>query len=64
MDANSGFKLFVCAGAIVLVADEVSESDRCDSLDALLYSQTVAARKVADFALVESWCHANKMAMR
>lgn len=64
MDEVAGFKLFVCAGAIVLVADEVSESNQCDSLDALLYSQTVAARKVADFSQVEAWCQANKMAMR
>jgi hypothetical protein len=64
MDEAFGFKLFVCAGAIVLVADEVSGADKCDSLDALLYSQTAAARKVADYSLGESWCHANKMAMR
>lgn len=64
MDEVAGFKLFVCAGAIVLVANEVSESDQCDSLDALLYSQTVAARKVADFSLVDAWCDAKKMAMR
>lgn len=64
MDANTGFDVFVCAGAIVLVANEVSASDRRDTLDALLYSQTVAARKVTDLASVVSWCHGHKMAMR
>lgn len=61
---NAEFKTFVCAGAVILVADELSESDSSDSLDALLYSQTVASRKVLDVRDVESWIHANKMALR
>lgn len=61
---NTGFKTFVCAGAVILVADELSAADRSDSLDALLYAQTVAAHKVSDGRDVESWAHANNMALR
>jgi hypothetical protein len=61
---NTGIKTFVCAGAVVLVADELSAADRSDSLDALLYSQMVASHKVSDIRDVEAWAHANKMAMR
>ncbi|CAI8925382.1 hypothetical protein [Pseudomonas sp. IT-P395] len=61
---NTGSKTFVCAGAIILLADELSTADRSDSLDALLYSQTVASHKVSDVSDVTAWTHANKMAMR
>ncbi|MHC8348549.1 hypothetical protein ACYZT7_03990 [Pseudomonas sp. RT4P38] len=64
MNAGVGFKTFICAGAVILVADELPESDRHDGLDALLYSQTVASHKVPDFSEIEPWTHANKMAMR
>lgn len=61
---NTKFETFVCAGAVILVADELSDADRSDSLDALLYSQTVAAHKAADMHDADTWIHANKMAMR
>jgi hypothetical protein len=61
---NTGYKTFVCAGAVILLADELSAADRSDSLDALLYAQTVASHKVSDVHDVESWAHANKVAMR
>ncbi|KAE9648927.1 hypothetical protein [Pseudomonas sp. PB106] len=61
---NTKFEIFVCAGAVILVADELSDADRSDSLDALLYSQTVAAHKAADMRDADTWIHANKVAMR
>lgn len=64
MNTGGGFTTFICAGAVIMVADELPESDRHDGLDALLYSQTVASHKVPDFSEVEPWIHANKVAMR
>ena len=64
MNTGVGFKTFICAGAVILVADKLPEPDRHDGLDALLYSQTVASHKVPDFSEVEPWTHANKIAMR
>jgi hypothetical protein len=64
MGSGMNYSTFICAGTVVLVADELSMSDRQDGLDALLYAQTVATRKVPDFAEFESWAYANKMAVR
>lgn len=64
MNAGVGFKAFVCAGTVVLVADELLASDRCDGLDALLYAQLVASRKCPDFAQVDAWNQANRIALR
>lgn len=64
MHKTLGFKAFICAGAVILVADELSESDTQDSLDALLYSQAAATNKITDLTQVETWTRANKMAMR
>lgn len=64
MNTGVGFKTFICAGAVILVAVELPESDRHDGLDALLYSQTIASHKVPDFSEIKPWTHANKMAMR
>jgi hypothetical protein len=64
MNAGFGFKASICAGAVILMADELPESERYDGLDALLYSQTVASHKVPDLTEFESWAHADKMAMR
>ena len=57
-------KVFVCAGALVLVSKELSASDIDDSLDALLYSQTVASHKVPDAVEYEAWNDANKTALK
>jgi hypothetical protein len=64
MNTGIGFKTFICAGTVVLVADELLESDRCDGLDALLYAQLVASHKCPDFAQVDPWNQANKVALR
>lgn len=64
MSSGLNYTTFICAGAVILVADELSTSDRQDGLDALLYAQTVATRKVPDFEEFESWAYANKMAVR
>ncbi|MHB2245860.1 hypothetical protein ACX64O_03155 [Pseudomonas fitomaticsae] len=64
MNKGIGFKTFICAGTVVLVADELLESDRCDGLDALLYAQLVASHKCPDFAQVDPWSQANKIALR
>ncbi|MGE8176106.1 hypothetical protein [Pseudomonas fluorescens] len=64
MSTGLSYTTFMCAGTVILVADELSGSDRQDGLDALLYSQTVASRKFPDFAEFESWMRASKMAIR
>lgn len=64
MSRDPSCSAFVCGCALVLVADDLSSQERQDALDALLYSQTAASRKVLELSAVESWAHANKMAMR
>lgn len=64
MNKDAGFKTYICAGALIWVADELSAADRLDSLDALLYCQTVAAHKTAQFSDKQAWAHANKMAIK
>jgi len=64
MDFNSGYKPFICAGAVILVANDLSESNTRDILDALLYAQTAAANNVTDFSQTASWTNAHKIAMR
>ena len=64
MDFNSKLNPFICAGAIVLVMADLPQANTTDSLDALLYSQTVAANKVTDFSRGEPWANANKIALR
>ncbi|MDI2142865.1 MULTISPECIES: hypothetical protein [unclassified Pseudomonas] len=64
MNTDVGVKTFICAGTVVLVADELLESDRCDGLDALLYAQLVASHKCPDLTQVDSWNQANKTALR
>ena len=55
---------YLCAGAVILVANELSASDRQDGLDSLLYAQTVASHKFADSADFQSWINASRMAMK
>lgn len=64
MNTLTGFKTFICAGTVVLVADELSAAEQQDGLDALLYAQTVACHKHPDVAQVEPWNHASKIALR
>lgn len=64
MNTGIGSTIYICAGAVVLVSDQIPESDECDGLDALLYSQTVASHKEPDLSKIEAWTHAGKVAMR
>lgn len=64
MMAALNYSPYLCAGAVVLVANKLSDADRQDGLDALLYSQTVASRKCPDFAEFEPWITASRSAMK
>ncbi|MCP1421355.1 MULTISPECIES: hypothetical protein [Pseudomonas] len=64
MNTDLNYTTYVCAGSVVLVADEVSGPDRQDGLDALLYAHTVASHKFPEFGTFDDWAQANKMAVR
>ena len=64
MNTGLNYRTYICAGSMILVADEVSGADRQDGLDALLYAQTVASLKCLDVSAFDDWVHANKMAIR
>jgi hypothetical protein len=64
MNTGLNFTTYICAGSLILLADELSGPDRQDGLDALLYAHTVASHKSPDFRTIDDWTHANKMAVR
>ncbi|MHC8289183.1 hypothetical protein ACYZUD_20700 [Pseudomonas sp. XS1P51] len=64
MSAASNYATYICAGTVILVANELSESHSQDGLDSLLYSQTVASRKFPDFAQSDLWINASRIAMK
>ncbi|MFJ2712080.1 hypothetical protein ACIOZM_14485 [Pseudomonas sp. NPDC087346] len=64
MNTDIGSTIYICAGAVVLMSNQIPQTDRCDGLDALLYSQTVASHKEPDLSKFEAWTHAGKVAMR
>ncbi|MBV6826158.1 hypothetical protein [Pseudomonas sp. PD9R] len=64
MSKGLNYETFICSGALMLVADELSAPERQDGLDALLYAQTVASHQFPNADEHDSWVHANKMAMR
>lgn len=63
MSTGLGCNAFVCAGTLVLVANELPDAQKTDVLNALLYAQTVADRKVANFSAIASWNQARNRAM-
>jgi len=63
MSTGLGCKAFVCAGTLVLVSNELPDAQKTDVLNALLYAQTVADRKVADFSASTLWTQARNRAM-
>lgn len=64
MITTSNYDSYLCAGAVVLVANKLSAPERQDGLDSLLYSQTVASRKFPDFAEFYPWISASRTAMK
>lgn len=58
------YTTYICAGTVILVSNELSESDRQDGLDSLLYCQTVASHKFPDFAEFKPWIDASRMAVK
>ncbi|MFY0729096.1 hypothetical protein [Pseudomonas sp. NFX15] len=64
MNTGLNYTSYVCAGGVILLADELSGADRQDGLDALLYAYTVASHKCPDFRAFGDWAQANKLAMR
>lgn len=64
MNTGLKFTTCICAGSLILVADELTGPDRQDGLDALLYAHTVASHKFPDFRTIDDWTQANKMAVR
>lgn len=63
MSTGLGCNAFICAGTLVLVANELPDAQKTDVLNALLYAQTVADRNVANFSAIASWNQARNRAM-